>query len=165
MRALSMRNDEQTTGGTVFGVPYARLWGHPIGSQLIVAPAEAGAWLFLRRTTFRVLRNSSRPYFLRVLRVKHAVLGSREVREGKKSAKGLRYLIAERLEEAQPRVSDPPGAGATMTLCRLSMATVCSPHDAKLLESQQNHSSLATRQYGIGNCLFTQCSIYVPMCE
>ena len=140
-----MRNDEQTTGGTVFGVPYARLWGHPIGSQLIVAPAEAGAWLFLRRTTFRVLRNSSRPYFLRVLRVKHAVLGSREVREGKKSAKGLRYLIAERLEEAQPRVSDPPGAGATMTLCRLSMATVCSPHDAKLLASRQNHISLAMR--------------------
>jgi hypothetical protein len=30
--------------------------------------------------------------------------GSREVREGKKSAKGLRYLIAKKLEEAQPRV-------------------------------------------------------------
>jgi hypothetical protein len=48
--------------------------------------------------------NSSRPYFLRDLRVKHAVLGSREDREGKKSAKGLRYLILEKLEEAQPRV-------------------------------------------------------------
>jgi hypothetical protein len=48
--------------------------------------------------------NSSRPYFLRALRVKHAVLGSREVREDKKSAKGLRYTIATKLEEAQPRV-------------------------------------------------------------
>ena len=48
--------------------------------------------------------STSRPYFLRGLRVKHAVLGSREDREGKKSAKGLRYLILEKLEEAQPRV-------------------------------------------------------------
>ena len=45
-----------------------------------------------------------RPYFLRDLRVKNALLGSREVREGKKSAKELRYLILEKLEEALPRV-------------------------------------------------------------
>ncbi len=45
-----------------------------------------------------------RPYFLRDLRVKNAVLGSREVREGKKSAKGLRWLIIKKLKEAQPRV-------------------------------------------------------------
>jgi hypothetical protein len=48
--------------------------------------------------------NSSRPYFLRGLRVKEAMPGSREVREDKKSAKGLLYTIAEKLEEAQPRV-------------------------------------------------------------
>ena len=48
--------------------------------------------------------NSSRPYFLRALRVKKTMPGSREVREGKKSAKGLRYLIPKKPEEAQPRV-------------------------------------------------------------
>jgi hypothetical protein len=36
--------------------------------------------------------------------VKETMPGSREVREGKKSAKGLRYLIAKKLEEALPRV-------------------------------------------------------------
>jgi hypothetical protein len=48
--------------------------------------------------------NSSLTYFLRGLRVKETMPGSREVREGKKSAKGLRYLIATKMEEAQPRV-------------------------------------------------------------
>jgi hypothetical protein len=50
--------------------------------------------------------STSRPYFLRGLRVKNAVLGSREVREGKKSAKGLRYPIAKKLKEALPRVEN-----------------------------------------------------------
>ena len=48
--------------------------------------------------------STSRPYFLRGLRVKETMPGSRELREGKKSAKGLRCIIAEKLEEAQPRV-------------------------------------------------------------
>lgn len=40
---------------------------------------------------------------------------SREVREGKKSAKGLGYLIAKKLEEAQPRVEH--GATADFAGC------------------------------------------------
>jgi hypothetical protein len=36
----------------------------------------------------------TRRMVLRGLRVKNTVLGSREVREGKRCAKGLRYLVA-----------------------------------------------------------------------
>ncbi len=62
--------------------------------------------------------NTSRPYVLRDLRVKHAVPGSREVREDKKSAKGLRYPIAEKLEEAQPGV-EHGATGRNTTLMHL----------------------------------------------
>jgi hypothetical protein len=57
--------------------------------------------------------STSRPYFLRALRVNPASSLSREEREGKKSAKGLRYLIAMKLEKAQPRVEH--GATGALT--------------------------------------------------
>jgi hypothetical protein len=68
--------------------------------------AQHAAWLGFSFATphSKFCENSSRPYFLRALRVKEAMPGSREVREDKKSAKGLRYTIASKLEEAQPRV-------------------------------------------------------------
>jgi hypothetical protein len=61
-------------------------------------------------------QSTSRPYFLRALRVNPASSLSREEREGKKSAKGLRYLIAMKLEKAQPRVEH--GATGALTYFR-----------------------------------------------
>jgi hypothetical protein len=78
---------------------------------------DTGLGFFFVRSHSQFCESTSRPYFLRALRVKHAVLGSREVREGKKSAKGLRYLNAKKLEEAQPRVEH----GATGALTCFSM--------------------------------------------
>jgi hypothetical protein len=45
---------------------------------------------------------ASRPYFLRGLRVKNAVLGSREGREGKKSAKRLLSLTQQAMKKPSP---------------------------------------------------------------
>ena len=56
--------------------------------------------------------STSRTYFFRGLRVKETMPGSREVREGKKSAKGLPYTVGDKLEEAKPRIK----CGATVGL-------------------------------------------------
>ena len=62
----------------------------PPPAPTVTPPLHAGLGFSLAAIHSEFCESTSRRYFLRGLRVKETMPGSREVREGKKSAKGLR---------------------------------------------------------------------------